>query len=274
MTALLLLTACLADIRPAAVEVSAAPDREEEGRALLAAAAEAHGGLDTWRATETIELVFRDDWHGMARMFNPWPEASVRAHIVQKPTTFDSRATFLGGTADGLTWGIEDWQTYTVSAEGERIDVDDADIRFMLPTTQYFVDLPFRLTEAELVRAVGEQTLQGETYDVVYATWGSIEKNADYDQYVVYIDPQTHLVEHVTYTVREMAPFVTGTCHLSEHQQVGGLWLPGRMTVTADPEADPGDGGMHTMVVEAARTDSVDPETWALRDGLEPLVEP
>ena len=269
---LLLLTACLADLQPEVITIDAQPEREARGRALLDAAAEAHGGRDAWRAHDTLELVFVDDWYGMAAtLFDPWPDASMRGHVVQRPATFDSRVKFLGGAKDGWTWGIEDWQPYTIDPDGAKVESDDADIRFMLPTVHYFVDLPFRLPEAELVRHVGTETVGGQAWEVVYATWGTITKNADYDQYLVYIDPDSGRIGKVKYTVREIAGVVTGTCHLDDVRPVGDLLLAHTMTVTPEPGDDLTADAMHTMRIERARHDSVDPDSWALREGFAPL---
>jgi len=269
----LLLTACLADIRPSEIDPAAEQaERAEEGRALLAAAAEAHGGIARWRALQTTELLFRDDWYGMAQAFNPWPSASIRAHVVQKTATFDSRVRFLSGEEAGLLWGLEQGSAYTAVGDDPPVPSDDGDIRFMLPTTQYFLDLPFRIPEAEHVRSVGERTVGGETFDVVYATWGSIAANGDFDQYLLFLDQQTHRIDKVQYTVREIAPFVGGTCHLMDQRQIDGLWIPHEMVVTASPDEDPSGGGMHRMVVEAIRHGTVDPDSWELREGVEPLV--
>ena len=268
---ILLLTGCLADLKPPELVEGPQPEREANGRALLAAAADAHGGLATWKAKQSTELIFADHWIGIGTWFNPWPDASMRGSIRQRPGTFDSRVTFLGGEQDGVTWGIDDGVGFVVSAAGERSASDDSDLLFMLPTTQYFVDLPFRIQEAALVRAAEPQTLDGTPYDVVYATWGSIEKNAEFDQYLLYLDPQTHRIAKAYYTVRAISGFVTGTAHFTDLREVDGLWIPHTMVVTQSPTDAP-DAALHTMTIERLRYDGLDRGTLALRDGVEPLV--
>ncbi len=264
------LSACLADIRPDTVSTEPDHDAEQSGRVLLASAAAAHGGLDTWRSKHSAEMVFTDVWQGPAKMFSPWPDAEVRARILQHPGTFDSQAEFLQGSKTDWTWGITDGQTYTLDPQGARVDVDDGDIRFMLPTVQYFVDLPFRIVEAELVRSVGTQQVAGSEYTVVYATWGTIDKNREFDQYLVFIDPDTERIAKVEYTVREMAGFITGTAHLDDQRHIDGLWVAHRMTVTTSPD-DALDTHSHVMEIEALRYDSLVEDSWDLAEGLSPL---
>ena len=202
-------TGCLplADIRPDTVDPEATDlDAEARGRALLEAAADAHGGLAAWQQKQTTELIFRDEWRGLATLMAPWPSSDVRANIVQRTRTFDSVVTFQDGAPDGLVWGIEAWKPWVDDGSG-RQNVEDSDIRFMLPTTQYFVEMPFRMLEAELVRDAGPVTVDGVTYDTVYATWGGWSANEDYDQYVIYLDPQTHRWAKVAYNrARDHAP--------------------------------------------------------------------
>lgn len=180
-------------------------------------------------------------------LFNPWPDDDQRARITTRIHTFDSRAELLNGPDEGLTWGIQDWAPYT-ERDGARTAVDDASIRFMLPTVQYFVEMPQRLTEAELVRHVGQQTVGGDTYDVVYATWGTLEANAEYDQYLLFFAPESGRLAKAQYTVREMMNLAVGTIHLDDQRAIDGYWVPHRMTVTSSPQDDP-DTYMHRMVL-------------------------
>ena len=263
----LLLPGCLplSDLRPPEIDPEdPQQERVSQGRAQLLAAARAHG-LDAWLAADRTELEMRDVWVGVGRWFNPWPDPDVTVTLVQHPGTFDSTATFQGGSLEGHTWGIERWSTYTVAPDGQRRDAPDPDIRFMLPTVQYFVDLPFRLLEAEIVRSVGEQQIGGEMYEVVYATWGSVEANREFDQYLVYLDPDTHRIEKVQYTVREMMPFAAGTCHLDDQREIDGIWVPHQMTVTAEPGDDPSEGWMHQMTITSLSLHDDDGESRALR---------
>lgn len=247
---LLLLTGCLADIRPSAVDPASPQIEEAEaGWALLEASAEAHG-YDAWLAADRVELSFSDDWFGMYKLASPWPTARMTGDMVMYPGSFDSTVQFTSGKKQGWMWGINDWQTWTIDPNGVREDdTDDGNIAFMLPTAQYFVDLPFRLLEAEHVRAIGTETVRGTPYDVVYATWGDVAVDRDYDQYVVYLDPDTHRVAMVQYTVREIAKFVTGTAHYRDLRETDGVWVAHEMVVNGGPDKDPASKSLHTMGV-------------------------
>ena len=264
-------TGCLplADIRPDTVDPEATDlDAEARGRALLEAAADAHGGLAAWQQKQTTELIFRDEWRGLATLMAPWPSSDVRANIVQRTRTFDSVVTFQDGAPDGLVWGIEAWKPWVDDGSG-RQNVEDSDIRFMLPTTQYFVEMPFRMLEAELVRDAGPVTVDGVTYDTVYATWGGWSANEDYDQYVIYLDPQTHRWAKVAYTVREIMRPASAIAHFDQLKEVEGIWIPHRMRIGGVD--DPADAWMHVMTIEAMRFDAHDRNSLTARAGVPPL---
>jgi hypothetical protein len=241
---------------------------EEGARERLVAAAEAHGGLAAWEAKSTTELVLRDTWRGLPRLFNPWPSDEVRVHLAQRAHTFDSVATFLDAD-QGLVWGIEGGQAWRQRDGGAREAVDDADITFMLPTAQYFVEMPFRLLEAELFRDAGPEEIDGVVYDRVFLTWRSLEPNADFDQYVVYLDRDTGRIAKVAYTVREVFSQAAGFAHFDDLRQIDGIWIPHRMTIGSPgaPEAE----WFHVMTIDALRFDSLGADLGPLPD-LTPLV--
>ncbi|MEM9195812.1 MAG: hypothetical protein AAGF12_41990 [Myxococcota bacterium] len=236
----------LADLRPSSVTVGSQPDREERGRTLLQSAWEAAGGERTLaRSSARFEL--RDHWVGTATLFNPWPDDDQRVRFEIETHTFNSTATLLNGESANVTWGIENGEGWT-EAGGERTASDDPNLRFMLPTVHYFIELSQRLTEAPVVRWVDERTIDGRGYDVVFATWTSVEAHDGEDQYLVFIDQHTGRIGKVQYTVREIARFATGTCHLDDQREVDGVWIPHVMTVTAEP-TDPVDEYMHRMTI-------------------------
>lgn len=230
-----------ADIRPAAVSLDPDPEAEARGRALLARAREAHG-VDALLDHAHLEATFRDAWApGLPTWFSPWPEPDQRGRLRARVHSFDSQITYDNGPQTGQTWGITDWTVW----EGTPANpVSSADLSFMLPTVHYFVEMPQRLTEAEIVRHVGTTGIDGVTYETVYATWGSVAANSDYDQYLIFLEPESGRIAKVQYTVREIAPFVTGIAHFEDVRDVDGFQLAHRMPVTSDLE---GHELLHTM---------------------------
>ena len=85
----LLGSACTASIRPAGLDVvppsSEAVDR---GRALLAAAAKAHG-QEAYQRAETVQYEMTDSWQGLlGTLGNPWPDSEVQSSYEPSPPDF------------------------------------------------------------------------------------------------------------------------------------------------------------------------------------------
>jgi hypothetical protein len=262
--AILLLAGCLADIRPDALVATPVPDAATvRGRAVLEAAAEAHGGIDAWQARETVTVEMTDSWRGMFKLFSPWPSANVTVRLEQRLHTFDSRATFSDADNAGLVWGISDWKTWEEQdGEGARVRKNKG-ARFMLPTMHYFTELPYRILEAPILVDVGEETVGGVVYDRVFATWESVEPTAKFDQYIVYVDRSTGRIAKTHYTVRELGGFITGTMHYEDYVQVDGAWLPMTMVVTAKPTDTLADY-MHRATVSSWTFEAADPSAFVL----------
>lgn len=258
------LTACLTDIRPSTIEnLTDESGAAERGRARLEAAAKAHGGVEAWKSHTSVTVELTDTWQGfVARMVNPWPTAAAHVRLEQRLHSFDSRATFLDEEHKGLVWGIVDGRTWH-TREGVTEATTNEDAAFILPTMHYFTELPYRLLEAPIILDAGPETIDGVTYPRVFVTWQSLDPTAEFDQYVVYIDPQTGRIAKTFYTVREVANFVKGTINFADYTEIDGSWLPMTMYVSPEP-ADGPDDNLHYIEVASWSFDDVDASAFVM----------
>lgn len=241
----------LKDIRPASLQGEIPEGSRREARRLLTALATRYGGLATWRHQAVTQVELTDEWPSavVRRLGSPWREGE-RLRLTFTNGSENARLDFLAGPRQGTSWGIQQWQTYEIRA-GQRRFTPSSDIKFWLPTLQYFLEMPFRIGEAELVAYAGERTLAGKTYDLVFATWGRPEAQRTVDQYVLWIRRGDAILEYVEYTVRDILPSLTGCIHYEDLREVQGLLLPFRMTL-ADCPGKP--GMLHRQTLESART--------------------
>jgi hypothetical protein len=72
-----------------------------------------------------------------------------------------------------------------------------------LPAIQYLFELPIRIKEAPILKYAGTKEMEGITYDLVFATWDSLEPNKEFDQYLLYISQKTGFLTFASYTVRD-----------------------------------------------------------------------
>lgn len=244
----------LADIKPDGIATTLDPQAEAKGRAILAKAYAAHGGDAALRSHRTATVEFSDAWVGLNKVFSPWPAATQDARMTMKVHSFDSEADLLNGPDAGLTWGITDRRAWS-RKDGTTTVAPNPGLEFILPTVHYFFEMPQRLTEAGLVQYVGEETIGGTLYDVVYLTWESLDARPDFDQYLAYFDRGTGRLSKIKYTVREIAKMVTGTMHLDDQRQIDGWWVPFKQSVTQEPTDDP-DAFIHRITVTSFAFDA------------------
>ena len=225
-----------ADLRNDAIKRSGITEQAAaKGKQLLLTAAQAHG-IETAKSYTTAEFTFADDWIGlMGKFMNPWPENNKLMRMQTLLGTFTSRVEFLEGKGEDEIWGIQAWATYKQENKNtEAVFEEDGTIQFFLPTQHFFSELPFRVLQAEIVAHMGDRSLDGKEYYLVLATWGTPEPNGEYDQYVIWINKETSLIEKMSYTVREMFSFMAATIHFSDFKNIQGVMIPFKQTTTTD----------------------------------------
>ena len=251
--ALALLVGCgTTDLRPDAwanPTGEPAASAQERGRALLEELAQAHGGVDAWKAGTHTQFVVRDRWpNPITRAAAcPWPEAGQRIRFTILSGQDSIRAEFVDGPEKGTAWGIQQWVTYTVpdGQTSPRFE-PDSDIWFWLPTIVYFFEAPFRLREGQNVAYLGSEKLGDRTYEKVFVTWGGWQVSGEIDQYVVWMDAQTRRLAYLEYTVRDFGASMKGTVAYSKYTDVGGLLAPGDVRTVDGPGSS--EVGLHQMV--------------------------
>ena len=104
------------------------------------------------------------------------------------------RLTALNGPLEGQGWALEDGKHFDLR-DGERIAKARPDPHTKVIIKNWWFQFPFRITEATVVAYAGQEEVGGTTYDRVYATWGSAEPNDTWDQYLLYLHPDTKRME-------------------------------------------------------------------------------
>ena len=261
-----------ADLRTAEVKRPAST-AAAEGRALLERVAQRHG-LSAWRQHRTMKTVATDVWSSGGSW---WPGPDQRFESQALLGTFTSRVELLDGPKRGEVWGIQAWRTY----KQENVDVaprflpePERAIEFYLPTLQYFNELPFRLLSADVVLDAGPARWRGRAFHRLFVSWGSPEPQADVDQYLLWIDRDTLLIEMVHYTVRDavamsvppmdaiMKPLAVGTMHFDDYREIDGVMVPFEQTVTLVPpeltQPPVSAAFFHRIVLEEVSFDTLD----------------
>ena len=208
---------------------------KELGLKVLEQMSEAHS-LKNWSNLETYSLDLNDEFFGLiGKLGNPFPKNKAYFEFQVIPSTFTSQLKFKDGKWKEKVWGIQSWKTYSAEKNTpvELHEKNNKKIEFWLPTYQYFIEMPLRIFEADFISFAGTKTLDGKTYDLVFATWESPEPIKKVDQYILWIDQEDHLLKKAQFTVRDQTKWVHATINYREFTKVEDFLFPTLMEVNS-----------------------------------------
>lgn len=172
------------------------------GGQLVAAAIEAHGGLEKWYAQSPLHFRFH---------YQPLGEGSARDTRILNDYR-SSRAIHELVTQPEVRYGWDGQQAWISDSTAEV----GTDVRFWSLTPYYFEGLPFVLADPGINYELLEPTAwQGTTYDLVKITYNDGVGDAPEDHYVIYVNPETKRVDALRYVVT-YAKFFPNGGHLPE----------------------------------------------------------
>ncbi len=202
----------------------------EKGKSLLKEAARAHQ-VSYWENISTYRVIFQDQFYGIGKLGNPWNNNKNKLQADYIPGGYGGRIQRMEGRHIGDIWGYYQSRTYIKKAGKDKQIRPHKKAAFWLLTYPYFLELPALVQQAEMIRFAGTKTIRGKTYQLVFATWQSEEPNKKYDQYLLYLHPETHLIEMLEFTIRDAARFITGTMTYDDFRAKKGPVVPFRQTV-------------------------------------------
>lgn len=268
LLAIIVLPSCMADLRTALIkEDGITTSNTQKGKALLEAAWAKHGfnQLDNYT---TYSFTGTDTWKGlMGKMGKPWPSAKSTIEFKYAIRTFDSQAHFLDGKRANTVAGLQSWNYYEKPPDGELAFTDyNKRIDFGLSAYHYFFELLDRLKRAPIISYAGEKTFNDEEYDLVFATWEKPEPHMKHDQYILWINKETGLLDYAVYSLRDNFLKVPaykafyGSIKFSDYQKVNGILIPFRQTVFLNQPKKKEKKNIHELIVSEFSFDDFDLE--------------
>lgn len=256
--ALLMGSCTLKDLRPKDlldIDSDAAKERIRriQGEEWILKMSKAHGGRDQWLKQGTSQIEFRDLWPNflMKTLAMPWEFSGQRIRLTTQLSTDNMYVEFIDGKTKGAIWGTQNWHSYSVSNGKLSWENDDTTL-FWLPTTNYFFHLPMRIQEADKVYFVDEVALGTKTYAKVIASWKTIAPQRNIDQYVLWINKKTHMLDFAEFTVRSMGAGLSGTAAYERYKKTRGISIAHKITLIDKPGAPKESGFTHQFIVQKA----------------------
>lgn len=246
-----------ADIRPDDLATVA----DDEARERLEALRAAHGA-EAWEQYSVMDVRFQDDWpFWLTRVvLSPWDvdNQSLRAKMLRR--SWITELTLLDGDDPGERWGLQSWKTWNAPSAGEPTFDESWVVGTMVPGLRYFLELPLAQDTATHVQRAGTAPLEGKPHERLYVTWNQGAPQRDYDQYLLWIDPDTGLVARVDFTIRALSGLAVATAAFRDYHDYGGVQLPGEIVI--DGVLPTGHTlPVHTIRIEDAQWDTVGAES-------------
>jgi len=205
-----------------------------KAKLLLEEMAEAHM-VNNWDSISTYTVRFQEEMFGfLGKSSNPFPEAKSQFDLSYIPDTYDGRLTFIDGANEGLTWGIQSWNTYTSKVSERPVFADDINITFWVPTYQYFIEFPKRILNANAFGYAGEEIINNIPCQGIIVSWNTIKPQRNIDQYLIWLDKATKRIVKLEYTVREQYNFITGAAYFNDYKNFDGILLPTKLPVESN----------------------------------------
>ena len=240
-----------ADLRNDALqERGSQAQQRSDGERIMRETAENHG-YAAWKEHQTVEMVMRDNWEGFTTWLLGRPWDNELLNFTYELGTFNGRVEMLDGDDKGKVYGIHSWQGYEVEP-GETLEkVEQERTDFVIPAILFLNELPFRLVDAPIIVHMADSTLNGENYSLLFATWDREDAHTEHDQYILWINKATGLLDFAEYTIREQFKFATGAAVYEDYRDIDGVQVPFNVTLNAAPDDDP-DDFYHKITIESA----------------------
>jgi hypothetical protein len=202
--------------------------RLEKGRALIINACDAAGGLERWRAKQDVSLRVIDCW---SVPISVWPASTVEAahsYLLHRK---------IGRVEMKTDKGLHQWGLYQKKPWALLNGVIDSEglkhAEYAISNFAYFFEMPFTFLDAGAYpEFVGEEILDGRTYDKVYVSFGLNIGHYPSDWYLAYFDQATGRLASLTYTSLEKSPsLVEYTATFDDYREIDGLVIPTSVAV-------------------------------------------
>lgn len=211
----------MADLRNEHLRKGISKEDRRKGKALIAEMEKACGGMEKWKSYTSASFTQTADWYDNE---TNWTTNPQQFELTCTLGHSDGKLSLLNGPKKGMTWQIKNGKTL---GEDGQFDAEHHEMVWHKQDYKsYWFQFPFKIREAEIISYAGQREIEGTTYDIVYATWHSEGPNSRYDQFLLYLHPETRRLEWLEFTIRDIFPMAAGVSQFTNYQEQDGLTLP------------------------------------------------
>lgn len=235
----------LSDLRPKGYTY---PKDINKAKQLLKEMGKAHQ-IEQWNTIDTYQVVLEDEFYGfLGKKTHDFQDQKIEFSLNYIPKTYDGQLKILSGKEKNIEWGIQSGETYHLDENGNASVMENTNMKFYIPTYQYFIEFPSRIQEATKIDYLGSKMINGTKSEGIIASWKTIAPQNDLDQYVIWIDAISKRIIKIDYTVRDKYRFVSGVAHYQDYKDYNGIILPSTMPVESNLLKE---GFLHKMTIKS-----------------------
>lgn len=265
MISTLALQSCLSDLRNESVKTDPIePEKVTKGKEILHEAWVSQG-MDKLAEHKVYSFSATDTWQGMmGKMGKLWPNAQAKLEFKYAIGTFDSKVTYLDGDRQGVSAGLQSWNYYEIENGNTQFLDMNKRVRFGLSAFQYFTELADRLKQADVIVYGGREMKEGKTYDIVFVSWNTLQPHQEHDQYKLYINTESKVIDFASYTLRENylkmpgGGLFYGTMKFKDWHTIDGIKIPFSQIVFLNDADEDESKNVHHLVIDEFQFDSFD----------------
>lgn len=198
----------LSDIRPESMKGDYV--LKNNGRSFLEYSQKNHK-IDSWKERDSIRYLVKHQFNGgrVTFLVSPTGKSLIDYEFVSYPN--GSHTSYYNSIISGLEFyiGKDNNGIFQVS-DGKR-EYGGFSKEFFYLAVQHLIEFPFQMESANIVEHIGQQSWNGSKYELIFATWNNFEPNNEIDQYIIWINKETGLIDRFDATGRQILPFAKAT---------------------------------------------------------------
>ena len=211
----------MADIRNAYLKKGIKESDKTKGKELIAKLEEACGGFNAWSSFKRGRFIQTADWYENETNWTTNPQEFEMSCAIGGS---DGKLTLLNGPKAGMTWTVKEGSVFDIDGKADKEHQEM--IWHKQDYKSYWFQFPFKIREADIISFAGQREIEGITYEIVYATWYSEGPNSKYDQFMLHLHPETHRLDYLEFTIRDVFPMATGVSKFTNYEENDGITLP------------------------------------------------
>lgn len=233
----ILFQSCLHDVRPKMLKREGiTQENTSKGKQILDQVWKKQGG-DKLAQHMVYSFQGFDTWKDsrLGKIGKLWPDYETTLEFKFQVDTLDGQLTFMDGERKGTTAGIYNSNYYEINKGipefQDKTDKSNRRAVFGLSHIQYFFELLGRLRQAPIISYAGSEAFNGKQYELVFCTWGKAKPHQEHDQYLLWINKKTGLLDYAEYSVREphVKPpgykMIGGNIEYTDYREIDGVWI-------------------------------------------------